>query len=166
MEHYNKYYKKVDSFWLTIRCSIPNNVFDIPRWHRDGSFFTIHENEKVHKFTTVLQGKPTLFITNKRIIEKYNNTINKLYKKMVKLEIKTFEKQIKYENKYILPKLAHLVGNEYNKGTVNNGLIFEVGSRKNSIIHSEPPIKSNRIFLSILPGTFAQINEFKQRRNK
>ena len=84
---------------------------------------------------------------------------------MFKKEIKDFKKETKYEDKHIRPKLAKLVGKKYNKVPDNKGLIFEVGS-KNAVIHSEPPIEQERIFISILPGTFEQISELKKRFNK
>ena len=71
MNYYNKNYRKVDSFWLAKRCSTPNNNFDIPRWHKDGSFFKTKENERVHKFVTTIQGNSTLYLSDKKLIKKF-----------------------------------------------------------------------------------------------
>ena len=165
MKHYNKNYKKVDSFWLAIRCSTPNNDFDIPRWHHDGKFFKTKENERAHKFVTTLQSNSTLYLSDKKLIKKFIEKNEKLHKKMFKKEIKDFKEQINYEYKHIRPKLAKIVGKKYNKVPDNKGLIFEVGP-KNAVIHSEPPIEHERIFISILPGTYSQISELKQKRNR
>jgi hypothetical protein len=27
--------------WMTIRCTLPTSMFDIPRWHKDGNFLVI-----------------------------------------------------------------------------------------------------------------------------
>ena len=49
--------------WVSIRVSLPNNGFDIPRWHNDGKFFDVIKigcNEKQSKFITTLKGPGTL----------------------------------------------------------------------------------------------------------
>ena len=45
-------------YWIDIRVSLPNNDFDIPRWHKDGQFFRL--NKKSPKFATILKGPGTL----------------------------------------------------------------------------------------------------------
>jgi len=104
-------------------------------------------------------------LSDKKLIKKFIEKNEKLHKKMFKKEIKDFKEQTKYNYKHIRPKLAKLVGKKYNKVPDNKGLIFEVGS-KNAVIHSEPPIEHERIFISILPGSYEQISELKKRRNK
>ena len=64
---------KMKYFWLAIRITPPNNRFDIPRWHKDGTFFTGDKNEKSSvKFITTLKGPGTLLI-------KSTKKINKIY---------------------------------------------------------------------------------------
>ena len=47
--------------WLTIRVTLPHHYFDIPRWHKDGNFFSDSDRNQ-SKFLTVLKGSGTLFI--------------------------------------------------------------------------------------------------------
>ena len=48
----------------------------------------------------------------------------------------------------------------------DEGLIFIVGNLDKALIHSEPPMHSFRIFISILPGTGEQIAGLKKRWNR
>ena len=48
----------------------------------------------------------------------------------------------------------------------NEGLIFIVGNKEKALIHSEPSMKEERIFISILPGTEKQIENIKKRWNR
>jgi hypothetical protein len=41
---------------------------------------------------------------------------------------------------------------------------FIVGDQNNAAVHSEPPTTSDRLFISIAPGTSAQIKEWADRR--
>ena len=41
--------------------------------------------------------------------------------------------------------------------------MFVVGDEQRAAVHSEPPITIERIFMSILPGTHAQIAELRER---
>ena len=45
----------------------------------------------------------------------------------------------------------------------NHGLYFKVGTN-DALIHSEPNIVEQRVFISILTGTVEQINEYKLKR--
>ena len=54
MNYYNKNYKKVDSFWLAIRCSKPNNDFDTPRGTKM-DLFSKTKKKKMRYFINLLQ---------------------------------------------------------------------------------------------------------------
>jgi hypothetical protein len=48
---------------MDIRDSMPNNDYDIPRWHKDGNFFPHNKEEtSTSKFVTVMKGPGTLLI--------------------------------------------------------------------------------------------------------
>ena len=67
---------KMKYFWLAIRISPPNNRFDIPRWHKDGTFFTGDKNEKSSvKFITTLKNEGETFYLTEQGTYK-NNMIN------------------------------------------------------------------------------------------
>jgi len=53
----------MEHFWMAIRVTMPNNDYDIPRWHKDGNFFPQNNNEtSTSKFVTVMKGPGTLLI--------------------------------------------------------------------------------------------------------
>ena len=71
----------MDHFWISIRSSILNNKFDIPRWHYDGFYFSNVDNQA--KFAFVLKGPGTLFIKkSKKVIESYNKIQDKYRKEL------------------------------------------------------------------------------------
>lgn len=148
-------------FWLSIRISLPNTNFNIPRWHIDGTFF--NSNRIQSKFITVLKGPGTLFIKkSKNTHEIYNQTILNKYKEI--------QKDKKYVNeiykKDIEEKYRKILANKfknikYKQLKNDQGLIFLVG--KDGLLHSEPKIDESRIFISILPGSQEEIQELKNR---
>ena len=148
LTEYNKEY-----FWISIRGSIPNDMFRIPRWHRDGPYFKIITS----KFITTLVGPPTLYIDDIDSINIYN-TINKV--EMEERKGKSFEEEIKIDA-YYRPIYADKIKKYKQLGEEEGMILYPLG-----LIHSEPDITEPRLFLSILPGTFEQIEELKKRWNK
>ena len=52
---------KTEYFWLSLRVTNPNNIFDIARWHQDGKYFM--DSDKLQsKFITTLKGPGTLLL--------------------------------------------------------------------------------------------------------
>ncbi len=43
------------------------------------------------------------------------------------------------------------------------GTLYIVGNIDKAAVHSEPPMDSDRVFISVLPGTQKQIQEWEQR---
>jgi hypothetical protein len=142
---YNKNY-----CWLTIRVSTPNNIYDIPRWHYDGNYYK--SNNIQTKFILTLKGNSTLIINpNQKIKKKFFDIDNKI--NIDESEIKLLRNKIVNNEKII------------NINTLTNGIIIISTNPKLVTIHSEPPIRENRIFLSILPMTKNELNELKIRWN-
>lgn len=144
--------------WISIRANNPHHSFDTPRWHIDGNFFINpkSKSKQQSKFITVLKGAGTLMIhphPNPEVLEKIDKLFQDLgsnYKKQMSIEFRK-----KYD--------AILV-NE-NKKQLNNrqGLVFMVGNRDRALIHSEPPMREDRLFISILPGYEYEITELEKR---
>ena len=148
-------------FWISIRFSNPNTLFDIPRWHRDGKYFMDSQDEQA-KFIITLKGPGTLLIEKnidaKNILDEHDKTLhNKISNLSVDEKIKIITSD---ENKKELDEKL----NSFNKVQLSNdeALIFY----SNSLIHSEPKIDKQRIFISILPGEKTQIETLKNRFNK
>jgi len=167
---YNKKY-----FWILIRITLPSNEYDIPRWHKDHTFFTDcyksgnYKNES--KFVTVLKGPGTLFTDNSKINNIYDliekkETLEREKKRRLELE-PNYDLIVNKYRKILVSKLQNI---KHNQLEPNKGLIFTVGSAKNDdeeffdgLLHSEPKLDSSRIFISILPGLKSEINNHKKR---
>jgi hypothetical protein len=134
--------------WVTIRVNLPNADFLIPRWHSDGRFYTsVNKNETQSKFITVLKGDGTLLCeTDESTREKFNKIKNKY----------------NLEGRIECDKLLKSSNSKFKQLTNDQGLVFYVGDPDKSAIHSEPPFKTPRIFLSILPGHVEEIDEWKK----
>lgn len=161
---------KMKHFWLGIRASMPNNDFDIPRWHKDGRYFPKDENEKkTTKFLTVLKGPGTLLIkSTKKINEIYNKNFEK--EKSETSPSSTLEELFKAQDKY-RPILAKELSKHPDGKVIqlknSEGLVFHTGvNMDEGTLHSEPPIDKPRLFMSIIPSTEENINAFHERQKK
>jgi hypothetical protein len=127
-----------ETAWVTIRTTTPTNAWDLPRWHTDGYYYSPYEGGQ-YKIAIALKGPSTLF---------YNLSYD---------QRDQFQSlQFNPENREIIAKML---------GTTNlapidseKGVIFIVGSN-NPAIHSEPAIKEERLFLSVVPGNKLEIAE-------
>ena len=157
-------------FWMDIRVTMPNNDYDIPRWHKDGPFFPNDKNEKdTSKFVTIMKGRGTLLIkSTKRVNEIYNKIQEQLMDERRRDMKMTMEEQIKLYDKY-RPIFAKELSKEPVVQPKNNqGLIFFTGVplRDNAAVHSEPKMDTPRIFISILPSSKEHIEALKERWSK
>ena len=157
-------YKK-DYFWLSVRATIPTHEFDIPRWHKDGGFSGF-EDVDVSKFVTVLKGPGTLAIKqNKEIDDIYDEMIMKkrkltrdLYEKALKAKkVLSVDEEMKI-NIDAYEKIRKELYNKLKKQIItqskySQSLVFYT----KSTLHSEPKTDVPRLFVSIMPGTKANI---------
>jgi hypothetical protein len=152
----------MDHFWISIRPSVPNNLFDIPRWHYDGTYFSNVDNQA--KFAFVLKGSGTLFIKkSKKVIESYNKIQDKFRKELNKI-VDTPNYQHKINEKYRPIFAKELSKYKIRQVKNNQGVIFWGGKDINSkALHSEPKIDQHRLFISILPGNKEMITEWKNK---
>jgi hypothetical protein len=127
--------------WFTIRLSRPHNEYKLQRWHRDGSMFTGNS----YKIAVTLCGPPTMLLEKSLLVDdvlmKYPNCgLNRLEKTELLKDCKRIE---------LAP-----------------GQLFTFTCGRSSPVHSEPDITTNRIFMSIVPGTVAEIKEMAERREQ
>lgn len=146
--------------WICLRPSLPNQDFQLPRWHRDGYFYSPYEDPQA-KMVMALKGPPTLFYEateeQRATMEAYDNAAPKLSPRMTKLkEYRAYQEGVRKQLADKVFDRSHAV-----TATAGHGTIFTVG--KNGAIHSEPDMNVPRLFFSILPGTAEQITEFQER---
>ena len=162
-------YKK-DYYWLVIRVSMPDSYFDIPRWHKDGSYAGFTPEDNSSKFLTVLKGPGTLAIKQtKEVDEIYKKTLDAEYDKVEKIistkkltDKEKMDISIKVNNEF-RPKFAKALSKFKVLQPENNQAILFYTK---STLHSEPKIDGPRLFISIMPGTKANIEGLDNSWNK
>ena len=156
-----------ETAWISLRAFTPNESYDLPRWHTDGAFYRSAENV-CYKQAYALKGASTLFLQLPDDMRaQFFNIQNKTFAGMTYAEIKSLSEQ--EIDALILPnriKLAELVtGYHVHTAPANTGTIFVTGGRNRGAIHSEPPMHENRLFMSVVPGTPEQIQEWYTREH-
>lgn len=153
-------YKK-ESYWLTIRVTHNNTLFDIPRWHCDGYYIGFEYRDDLSKFATVLKGPGTLFI--KTNDEDRNNFIS-IRNDEQKKSIERNGPNVNSEDDEYRKQMALKIKGDHTQLNNNQAVIFMSGNEKICGIHSEPEMHEPRIFLSIVPGSHEEIDKWKNRR--
>ena len=147
-----------EAAWITVRVSVPNPAFDVPRWHPDGAYYATAENEKTYKLVAALKGAQTLFgkVRDGEVYQQLENAEHENQRKNEN-DSETFEAE-KLRIRYELVKIIEPM----NPPASEQATVYRVGD-KQAVIHSEPPIAEPRIFVSVLPGSREQIEEWQSR---
>jgi hypothetical protein len=125
-----------DSAWICVRAFLPTAEFDIPRWHTDGYYYSPYAGFAV-KFATALQGRQTIFYPLPHSMRE------QFY--VCKDDRAALNKLLDYEKS--------------KSATQGQGVFFIVGDKNYAAVHSEPAVKEERLFLSVLPGNKEEIEE-------
>jgi len=155
---------KTDYFWIDVRVTLPNNLFDKTRWHKDSRFFIKNSDDKTTKFATVLKGPGTLLL-------KPTKSVNKTYRKIrdklgFERRGKSEKEQEKINKKYRLIYAKEFDTKKIIQPNNNQGIIFYTGfDDMNGAIHSEPMMDEPRMFISIMPNTKENIEELYEKLN-
>jgi hypothetical protein len=139
---------------VTVRFSLPHPYNDVPRWHNDGTYFTQADDEKVYKMVFPVIGANTLFgeVSDK---DKYDSLLEESYRNdQMNLDNPDIwnaeDLRIRNELDTVVQKCPD-VGEEKTS-------VFLVGHEE-AVIHSEPAVSAPRIFVTVLGGSKAQIEE-------
>jgi len=152
--------------WITIR-SFQASHQDVytPRWHTDGYYYATFQGQQ-YKIACALKGPGTVFCNvSEDIRKKFQELESQTFAEMTKEEIGklTFQQRQQFEQKTRL-KLAELLADlSIEQAPTAQGMLFIVGDKNSAAIHSEPPIKEDRLFISIVPGSREQIQELYDR---
>lgn len=130
--------------WITVRASKPTTAHDTPRWHCDGFYFPPEAGRQL-KLVVSLKGSGTLF--NPATPEKRER-----YLALSEIPHTDPDRESK-----IAGGLGMAGVEQAETGDVH---MFLVGPRCGAI-HSEPPIHEQRIFMSLVPGSPAQIESLR-----
>lgn len=169
----------MDSAWILIRVTEPYNEYDIPRWHCDGNFYQPSAKSKPYagqyKIILALRGPGTLFMKeNKDALNKLNDIYD-----MMRLETQEKTKDINKKDIDKLHQISFKIQDSFRtkiademkdfpreQANNNEAVIFMSGDMDRCLIHSEPPIDANRIFISIVPGNNRDITDMAKLRNQ
>lgn len=161
LEKYNR-----ETAIVEMRASTPNPLFQIPRWHQDGLYFSLGEKEN-YKAVVTLKGPSTLFYRPSQEQKEF----------MEQLKRETPPPPVDSEGKLDLVAAFHQqqknrvkLADAFDKSkatspTFGRGSIFIAGTNY-AAVHSEPDITSQRFFLSITPGSKEQIKEREENVKK
>jgi hypothetical protein len=139
-----------ETAWVSLRASLPSSAFDIPRWHMDGYFFRPHSDQR--KIVVTLRGATTLF---SRLTGEWRHAFRECARCYQ-------DAPMALRGREELATIVNASGGFETAGEMQ-GTIFVVGDCDRAAVHSEPMIHSERLFLSILPGSRAQIRELRER---
>lgn len=128
-----------ETAWVTIRSSIATNLWDSPRWHTDGYYYSPYIGAQ-YKVSFTLKGPASLFYPLPYDLRQKFNSL-----------------QFDPENR---EKIANMLETSQAISAIaqRQGTIYIVGTNY-AAVHSEPPIHEERLFLSIVPGSKSEIQE-------
>jgi ribosomal protein L14 len=154
------------------------------RWHRDGKHISFDEKKPIYKFACTLKGESTPVVIDRETIQKFNevsqikdefenciwNYIGKNNIDIYDIRMELFDEIRKLTD----PPLIKAIGNNYvQKKTLDEGVFFLTmnnGASKvalnEGVIHSEPKIQKDRLFLAVLPGQKDKCAEWVEKNTK
>ena len=138
-----------ESAWVSVRFSKPNDRFSTPRWHMDGNYFEddYGSNQRIKALMTV-KGASTL-LSDADIIQR--NLLD------------GFHNKASPPSDIARALSVHLVGTSGISQTPDGYGTLIVAGEGIKAVHSEPDITEDRVFISVLPGTKAQIRGLQER---
>lgn len=148
-KHVTKYFDTKFA-WIETKTFLANDTFVIPRWHIDDKFFKPHT---AHKLVWAVKGSQTRFGVTENLTE---------FSRFTALEIQAGHGTD--ENIRIRKELDQIV-NEIKIPEKEAAMLYR-SAGENPVVHSEPHMSENRLFLGIVPGTKGEINEWYERKRQ
>jgi hypothetical protein len=142
---------ELEYYILMIRITLPNNNFDLVRWHKDYGY-----GGESSKFCFVMKGPGTLLLKSTKEV---NDIYHKIFDKQIKerrAKKMSYKEQNDQNENYKLVYAKALKKFKIQQINNNEGVILYAGDREKNIngaLHSEPKMNTNRIFISIMPQT-------------
>ncbi|RDW58585.1 hypothetical protein BP6252_13061 [Coleophoma cylindrospora] len=125
--------------WFTIRMTKPTSEYTtIPRWHRDGRMFDADNTPEIgSKYAITLLGKPTRLLVESELVRTT----------MIREE----------EGELDRYQCAEQLASEPLVGLKDGQIIRFTWGQKDSPVHSEPDMSTDRVFVSVLYGSEEEI---------
>lgn len=148
-KHVTQYFN-TEFAWIEIKTFLENDTFIIPRWHIDDKFFKPHT---AHKLVWAIKGSQTRFGITENPME---------FSRLTVLEIQAGHGTD--ENIRIRKELGQIV-NEVKISEKEAAVLYR-SAGENPVVHSEPHMSENRLFLGVVPGTREEISEWYERKKQ
>lgn len=155
--------------WFTIRVTKPSDEFEVPRWHQDGRMFPYDEGrEEVvrSKYALTLLGPTTLMLhPDAHIFSTYRAGEKKHFwwQETGGPEPTDEEEDDAYN------ALRHWLAEKFeaaDRVQVGDGEVVRFSwGRDDSPVHSEPDLRSDRVFMTVLYGSEAELRGMCSWRN-
>lgn len=138
-----------ETAWVAIRPTTDTGVFEVPRWHTDGGYFStaasgFYGDTSEHEVKALL----TIKGASSRLAD-------------VPVEVRhQFRALMDAGDEKALDDLVcpyQITSKPHGTGT-----LIAVGDHPLAAVHSEPHLNHDRIFVSVLPGTHQQIKDLRQ----
>jgi hypothetical protein len=156
--------------WLTIRATKPTDAFDIPRWHQDGRMFPCDEGyEDVvrSKYALTMLGPTTLMLQPEAQIFKtfHEGEFKHFWWFQTSNNHQPTEEEQDQANDALRYWLSQELEDEPQLQVKDGEVVRFSWGRKNSPIHSEPDLISDRVFMTVLYGSEAELRRMCEWRN-
>ena len=147
--------------WFTIRVTKPHDEFEVPRWHRDGPMYLYdkgREDVVRSKYAITLLGPSTLMLVPSEHTFATERESRELFRYWSRPGSSP-PPYASYEEAYMASRvwLENKFQNEPRVEARQDHVIRFSWGRDDSPIHSEPDIVCDRVFMSVLYGSEAEI---------
>lgn len=137
--------------WIETKTFKPNTTFSVPRWHTDNKFFTPHTT---YKLVWALTGPQTRFGEVHDL---------KRFQELTTLEIQAGHgTKANIETRKELDSIVEEFEIEQKPG---RAMLYRSGG-PNPVVHSEPYMDKERLFLAVVPGSKKEISEWFERKRQ
>lgn len=156
--------------WFTVRVTQPLDEFEVPRWHQDGRMFPFDEGREEivrSKYALTMLGPTTLMLQpDAHVFTTYREG---QFKHFWWEQTSTEHTPTEEEEERADDDLRHWLAEEFegaDQVPVRNGEIVRFSwGRDDSPVHSEPDLTSDRVFMTVLYGSEAELHGMCEWRN-
>jgi hypothetical protein len=143
-------YLDTEFAWIETKTFLANETFVVPRWHTDNKFFVPHT---AYKLVWAAMGPQTRFGIAKN---------PESFKELTKQEINAGHGT---EDNIRVRKEIDQIVEEINLPEEVNAVLYRSGG-ENPMVHSEPYMSEDRLFIAIVPGSKEEIIEWHERKKQ
>ncbi|KAH8702891.1 hypothetical protein GQ44DRAFT_732618 [Phaeosphaeriaceae sp. PMI808] len=157
------------SCWLTMRVTKPTAAFHVPRWHQDGRMYPYDEARKDvvrSKYALTFMGPTTLMLQpNQRSFDVLKRGTAQHYWWEEKGDVEPTDEEWEETDDALRAWLADAFKDESRVRVGDGDVVRFSWGREDSPVHSEPDMVSDRVFVTVLYGSEAELRGMCEWRN-